>query len=449
MTDLSSRLRRALDQVQPVDVNDIHSAARRRRARRRRAGLSAAAVTGMAAIVVGVFALSGSRSTTVITNPASGPPATSTTSPAFSPAEITASLPPGARVTSVIRYRNIEVAAGDDFPGGSDPVLPICAQQGCNPVVWTSTDGIHWSATWGAKATGSIAGEFLVASPDDLLLFNADESTNLWESTDTITWHHVALPHAFSALLVRDVVYGHGRFVAILNNKYAGGPVTAYGDSDTLWTSTNGAAWTQAPVPGPAAIFQSVRVEASGFQISGVFRQGGGRATWTSTNGTSWSPGAIPSTTTLPSSATQPGVTAKPCQASGLTVAGGRQGENGGAHGDVIITNTTQRTCTLEGPPTVEILKAGGVPLVIRPLNDTLPTGVVVLGRGRSASTAVYWSNWCQANPGPLDIAIRLADGTVTGPFNGPPDYNYLPDCINPTGSSTLQVVQPYQLTTP
>lgn len=298
MTDLSSRLRRALDQVQPIDVNDIRNAASRRRTRRRRAGLSAAAVSGVAAIVVGVLALSGSRSTTVRTNPASGLPATSTTSPMSTPAQVTASLPRGAQVTSVIRYRNIEVAAGDDFPAGSDPVLPTCVQQGCNPVVWTSTDGSHWSVTWGAEATGSIAGETLVASPQRLLLFNADESTNLWESTDTITWHQVALPQAFSALLLRGVVYGHGRFVAISNNKYAGGPVTAYGQSDTVWTSTDGTAWTQAPVPGPAATFQSVEVEPSGFQISGVLQHGGGRATWTSTDGTSWS---APTQPTVPS----------------------------------------------------------------------------------------------------------------------------------------------------
>jgi hypothetical protein len=86
---------------------------------------------------------------------------------------------------------------------------------------------------------------------------------------------------------------------------------------------------------------------------------------------------------------------------------------------------------------------------LIWPLSNTLPTGIFVLGPGQSASAAVYWSDWCQANPGALDIAITLAGGTVTGPFNGPPDYNYVPDCTNPIGSSTLQVVQPYQLNTP
>lgn len=449
MNDLASQLRRALDQVQPIGVSDIHNAARKRRARRRRAGLSAAAVTGVAVIVLGVFGLPVSRSTKVRTTSPGGNPAASTPSPRLNPAEITAGLPPGAQVTSVIRYRNEDVAAGDDFPAGSTPVLPVCARQGCNPVVWTSTDGAHWSATWGAKAGGSIAGETLVASPDTLLLFNADESTNLWESTDAVTWRHFALPPAFAALVVRDVVYGHGRFVAILNNKYAGGPVTAYGESDTVWTSTNGATWTQDPVPGAAAIFQSVSVEPTGFQISGVFRQGEGRATWTSTDGISWSVGAIPSTTTPPASAGQPATTAKPCQAPGLTLRGGRQGENQGAHGDIIITNTGRRACTLEGPPTVEILKANAGPLAIRPLTSTLPTGTVVLGPGQSASAAVYWSNWCHANPGPLDIAIRLASGTVTGPFNGPPDYNQVPGCTSPTGPSTLQVIESYLLGTP
>ncbi len=298
MNDLSSQMRHALDRVQPVAVDDVHNAARRRRARHRSAGLSAAAVTGLAAIALGVLVLPGSRSTKVRTTPASDLPAASTTSPTLTPTAVTASLPPGSQVTSVIRYQNKEVAAGDDFPAGSHPVLPICAQRGCNPVVWTSTDGAHWSVVWGATPTGSIAGETLVASPHNLLLFNADESTNLWESPDAVTWRPVVLPQAFSALLVGDVVFGHGRFIAILNNKYAGGPVTAYGESDMVWTSTNGTTWIHEPVPGPAAIFQSVRVKLTGFQISGVFRQGGGRETWTSADGMSWSAPAEP---TVPS----------------------------------------------------------------------------------------------------------------------------------------------------
>lgn len=161
------------------------------------------------------------------------------------------------------------------------------------------------------------------------------------------------------------------------------------------------------------------------------------------------SPGTVPPTTTLPASAGQPGVRAGPCQASGLRVSGGRQGESGGAHGEIVVTNTGQGACTLEGPPTVEILKAGGEPLVIWQLSNTLPTGTFVLGPGQTASAAVHWSNWCQANPGALDIAIRLSAGSVAGPFNGPPDYDYVPGCINPTGTSTLQVVQSYQLEAP
>jgi hypothetical protein len=401
-------------------------------------------------LVAVVLLLPVSQSTKVRTGLAGGQPAASATTPTLTTAEITASLPRGAQVSSVIRYHGKEVAAGDDFPGGSAPVLPICAQTGCNPVVWTSTDGTNWSATWGAKPAGSIAGETLVASPNNLLLFNTGESTNLWVSTDAVTWRHVALPPAFAAMVVGvgDVIYGHGRFVAILNSRNPGSPVTAYGESNTVWTSTNGATWTRDPVPGAAAIFQSVSVEPTGFQISGVFRQGGGQATWTSTDGVSWSAGAIPSTTTLPASAAQQTTTAKPCLAPALTLRGGRQGENEGAHGDIIITNTGRAACTLQGPPTVEILKASGGPLAIRPLTSTLPTGTVVLGPSQSASAAVYWSNWCHANPGPLDIAIRLASGTVTGPFNGPPDYNQIPGCINPTGSSTLQVIESYLLAT-
>lgn len=196
-------------------------------------------------------------------------------------------LPPGAQVTSVVRFDGREVAAGADFPGGGSAVLPTCYRD-CNPIVWASVKGSEWTATWGTVSHGSIAGEQLVTGPDELLLFNGDESTALWYSSDAVTWQQVPLPPGMTALAVRAAVWGHGRFVAILNNKYAGGPNTAYGESDTVWTSTDGTAWTLDSVHGLPAAFNSLTVDQTGFRIAGVLRQTRAPVVWTSSDGVTW-----------------------------------------------------------------------------------------------------------------------------------------------------------------
>ena len=228
--------------------------------------------------------------TTQRANHSSLPTASSLTRPASvsaSPLPGGHKLPPGAQVTSVVSFDGREVAAGADIPGGGSAVLPIC-YSGCNPIVWTSVNRSEWTATWGTVARGSIPGEQFVVGPDRLLLFNADEGTALWYSTDAVTWQQVPLPPAMTALVVRGAVWGHGRFVAILNNKYAGGPNTAYGESDTVWTSTDGATWTLDSVPVAPAAFNSLTVDPTGFRIAGVFRQSGRSVTWTSSDGVRW-----------------------------------------------------------------------------------------------------------------------------------------------------------------
>jgi hypothetical protein len=49
------------------------------------------------------------------------------------------------------------------------------------------------------------------------------------------------------------------------------------------------------------------------------------------------------------------------------------------------------------------------------------------------------------ALPGPLSVRVTLpAGGEVTGPFNGPPDYNFVPDCLSPGHASTVEVIDAY-----
>ena len=127
-----------------------------------------------------------------------------------------------------------------------------------------------------------------MVGPAQLLLFLGDESTALWYSTDGVTWQQVPLSPAMTALVIRGAVWGHGRFVTILNNKYAGGPNTAYGESDTVWASTNGITWTQDSIPGQQAAFSSLGVDPSGFRIAGVFGQARASVIWTSSDGVTW-----------------------------------------------------------------------------------------------------------------------------------------------------------------
>jgi hypothetical protein len=88
-------------------------------------------------------------------------------------------------------------------------------------------------------------------------------------------------------------------------------------------------------------------------------------------------------------------------------------------------------------PLTVQLVRAPGVQL--RPL--ALPPG-----RPGAADLVVFWTNWCGPGPGPLSVRVTLpAGGTVTGPFNGPPDHDYVPRCVSPGLPSTISVLDAYE----
>jgi hypothetical protein len=160
-----------------------------------------------------------------------------------------------------------------------------------------------------------------------------------------------------------------------------------------------------------------------------------------STTGTSNSaPTAPSSTTTIP-----PGTPT--CFASSLTAHGGRQGGGfaGIAQGAVFLTNAGATSCTLSGILSVALLSSGGSQLNVEAASPTNPAlAPVLIQPTGSATLIVYWSNWCGSPPGPLHIRITLAGnkGTLTGPFDGPP--NYVPVCRDSTQPSTLSVVDAY-----
>lgn len=159
--------------------------------------------------------------------------------------------------------------------------------------------------------------------------------------------------------------------------------------------------------------------------------------------------GALTPATLTPSatlgSAGSPPASVPPCTAGSLAARGGRQGESGIAHGDVALTNVGHAPCTLSGPPAaLVLLRTDGsqLPVVFEP--SVQPTAQLVVLRPGSAQAAwliVYWTNWCGAAPGPLRLRISLGDGLgiLVAPFDGPPDYDYVPRCDQPGQPSTLQ----------
>jgi len=141
---------------------------------------------------------------------------------------------------------------------------------------------------------------------------------------------------------------------------------------------------------------------------------------------------------------------APPCTAAELRVRGGRGGENTGARADVLFTDVGSSACVLNGlPRAIELLRKDGSVLDTKPAAlSPSQLGPVFLKphAANAADMIIFWANWCEAQPGPLRIRITLpgSGGTVTGPFNGPPDGTFVPECLQEGQPSTLQILEAY-----
>ena len=137
------------------------------------------------------------------------------------------------------------------------------------------------------------------------------------------------------------------------------------------------------------------------------------------------------------------------CSAADLTVRGGRiGGGTGTAHGDVYFTNVGTVACTLAGAPVlIALIRADGSQLPIATLppdpDATGGTPAVLSPRKQDAANLAFnWSNWCGAAPGPLHVRMSLpGGGTVTGPFDGPPESDFVPRCDQPTQPSGIELL--------
>jgi hypothetical protein len=135
------------------------------------------------------------------------------------------------------------------------------------------------------------------------------------------------------------------------------------------------------------------------------------------------------------------------CAGRDLTVRGGRMG--GGtstAQGAVYFTNVGWTPCTLSGDPeSIELLRVDGsrLPITAQP-PDATPGSPATLPPGTrdAANLAFNWANWCGAAPGPMRVRITLpGGGTVTGPFDGPPEYDFIPRCDNSSEPSFMELL--------
>lgn len=172
--------------------------------------------------------------------------------------------------------------------------------------------------------------------------------------------------------------------------------------------------------------------------------------------------GSTPSSSgaTLASAGATPAVSASSplppaCLAVDLRVRGGRMsGGTGTAHADLFFTNVGPAPCSLTGQPArVEFLTAGGTPLALTPTGpqpDPVPPATLAPGVLDAAAVAYNWSNWCGKAPGPLRVRVELPEGgSVTGPFDGPPEADYVPRCDNPSGASGLELLWGFANPTP
>jgi hypothetical protein len=94
-------------------------------------------------------------------------------------------------------------------------------------------------------------------------------------------------------------------------------------------------------------------------------------------------------------------------------------------------------------------LTAAGTTLDVSSIAPTTAPGAPVrVAPSSSAILIVYWANWCGPQPGNLQIRLVLDSTTeaIAGPFDGPPNYNFVPACTDKAHASTLQVVHGYAL---
>jgi len=275
------------------DAQALMKEARRRRRRRWSVGVVVVVAVVVATLVAAIHG-GGPPSATRVIPPGPAPRLIARWTPSDPSG---GSLPLGAQITDVVSFRGHVLASGLFFPPCTSPGEPACtpAEKVLEPVVWSSAAKGKWNEAWNSDGvtlgTGTV--QHLVVTPDGVLLFDSGMATALWRSTNGVTFTRVNLPPAMEALSVSDATWGHGLTVAILSNRFAGGPDKVYGQSDTVWTSANGSTWTQSPL-SQVAVLAAVTTTSSGFLMGGQTKSTKRPTVWTSADGMQWTATTLP-----------------------------------------------------------------------------------------------------------------------------------------------------------
>jgi len=141
--------------------------------------------------------------------------------------------------------------------------------------------------------------------------------------------------------------------------------------------------------------------------------------------------------------------TAIRCTTKVLRLAGGREGASETAIGFIEFTNTGQRRCTLRGYPHVTLIwHRRALPVRdIRPRDLVVRAVVLAPGKRDAGQLMLSWVNWCGHGVHKLSVRIAIpGTGTVTIPFNGPPESDAIPGCIQQGKPSQLRVESAYRV---
>jgi hypothetical protein len=155
-------------------------------------------------------------------------------------------------------------------------------------------------------------------------------------------------------------------------------------------------------------------------------------------------PGAVAPTPAASVSPTLVASAVDTCNSGQLRANGSLQGAAGSRVGAITLTNFSDKTCTLEGTPEIQLLDGNLQPITTDVTFGSSPAGweangspepagwpVVTLAPGDSASVRIDWSNWCpdgRAAPlwrvgipgsGMVDV-INGMDSETPPPCNGP-----------------------------
>ena len=137
-----------------------------------------------------------------------------------------------------------------------------------------------------------------------------------------------------------------------------------------------------------------------------------------------------------------------PCTAPQLRATAAMEGAAGSREGEILFTNVSDATCTLEGTQSTWLLdvngdRIDGIDFISSPARwevngDPKPAGwpVVTLTPGDRASMRLRWSNWCVGGALTWDMPLAGEAGIVTidGLAQDPPP------CNGPDQPSTIEV---------